>query len=581
MDFENFRLFVISNTFPEAVAARSTTEMSDSCDQLSEEGWSHVNHEDLAASVRDGEGHFPPFRVDSDETELRVGSRQQSSVEDRLSRSLDLGHGSMDTATDGLEGSTSNSIPWQSGRYRTLERSSGIAATNSGSSIGSQSEGLTSDRGGADQTEKLKNKLMSAWNNMKYGWSVKTKTSFKCDSPIWLLGKCYHCTKADQEENKPGMKAPNSMYERFIRDFASRIWFTYRKDFPLLDSTFLSTDVGWGCMLRSGQMLLVQALLTHYLGRDWRWHSQQRTQEDIFHHQIIKFFGDQAGDECPFSIHKLVQIGAESGKRPGDWYGPASVAFVLREAMEQASEANPILSNLCLYVAQDCTVYKQDVIDLCTRTLHSSRRSSISRADSTSSEQSAQGGAEPAVEEHWRSVIILVPVRLGGEVLNPIYVPCMQSMLAHDLCLGIMGGKPKHSLYFVGWQDDKMIHLDPHYCQDYVDVRQRGFPLHSFHCLSAKKMPFSKMDPSCTVGFYCKTKADFYKFVREVELMVSPPKERGLYPMFVFHEGRSIDISLSDQVQQPKKERYLRVRRLDRKGRVKSQHKEADDFVFL
>ena len=62
--------------------------------------------------------------------------------------------------------------------------------------------------------------------------------------------------------------------------------------------------------------------------------------------------------------------------------------------------------------------------------------------------------------------------------------------------------------------------------------------------------------------------------------MSAPPKERGLYPMFVFQDGRSIDL-MSNQTTHTTEDRYLRVRRLDRKGRPKGTPKEADDFVFL
>ena len=54
--------------------------------------------------------------------------------------------------------------------------------------------------------------------------------------------------------------------------------------------------------------------------------------------------------------------------------------------------------------------------------------------------------------EPWRALVMLIPVRLGREALNPVYTPVLQTMLAHDMCLGIIGGKPKHSVYFVGWQ---------------------------------------------------------------------------------------------------------------------------------
>lgn len=91
----------------------------------------------------------------------------------------------------------------------------------------------------------------------------------------------------------------------------------------------------------------------------------------------------------------------------------------------------------------------------------------------------SQTPSDPLSHQAWKSVIILVPVRLGGECLNPSYIECvkvgislvfwvlqihelssngtfcLQNILKLDCCIGIIGGKPKHSLYFVGFQGEK------------------------------------------------------------------------------------------------------------------------------
>lgn len=65
--------------------------------------------------------------------------------------------------------------------------------------------------------------------------------------------------------------------------------------------------------------------------------------------------------------------------------------------------------------------------------------------------------------------------------------------------------------------EDKLIHLDPHYCQEMVDVNQDNFPAHSFHCKSPRKLKLSKLDPCCCIGFYCQTRNDFDSFVESVQ----------------------------------------------------------------
>ncbi|XP_051904762.1 cysteine protease atg4da-like isoform X1 [Hippocampus zosterae] len=386
-----------------------------------------------------------------------------------------------------------------------------------------------------EERGKLKSKLVSAWNSVKYGWSFKQKSNLNKSSPVMMFGKSYQLSH-------PGEK------ECFHHSFAALLWLTYRRGFPQLKGCSLTTDSGWGCLLRTGQMLLARGLLLHLMPQGLTCsvsHHMFKDDMDLpeirpdaraacmqnsgglrksarklslgslldrcmesTHRKVVSWFADHPS--APFGIHQLVEFGKGLGKKAGDWYGPSIVAHILRKAAEASAD----LPNLAIYVAQDCTIYKDDVKELCRRRLSGSSAASL---------------------QPWRAVILLVPVRLGGQELNSAYITSVKKILTLEYCIGIIGGKPKRSLYFVGFQDDHLLYLDPHYCQPTVDITKGNFPLESFHCKYPRKMPFSRMDPSCTIGFYAKGQKDFEMLCKVVDEAVSTSAE--MYPVFVFAKG--------------------------------------------
>ncbi|KOC62160.1 Cysteine protease ATG4D [Habropoda laboriosa] len=420
----------------------------------------------------------------------------------------------------------------------TIGLFSGMIATDRVSNIqlSASSNGIPMDDSNAttEVDSKVKTKLLSMWNNVKYGWTIKVvKPNFSKESPVYLLGKIYRkkpeefLEKTSEAEKALDTGSEISLamdaisfedgIEEFKKDFASRLWLTYRREFPILNGSTFTTDCGWGCMLRSGQMMLAQALVCHFLGRGtyflYNVFLQYNNMDEYNHRLIIKSFGDLPERTSPFSIHTLVSLGALWGKRAGDWYGPSSVAHLLNQAVERAAERDPVFSNLAVYVAQDCTVYLQDIENVC---------------------QMSNG--------KWKSLILFVPLRLGADKLNPVYASCLTHLLTLDTCIGVIGGRPRHSLYFIGFQEDKLINLDPHYCQETVDVLKDNFPLTSFHCTSPRKMLISKMDPSCCVGFYFHNKMQFTSFMEVAPSYLVPEDDKVDYPMFLFCEGSGRDL---------------------------------------
>ncbi|KAF2001100.1 autophagy-related protein-like protein 4 [Amniculicola lignicola CBS 123094] len=291
----------------------------------------------------------------------------------------------------------------------------------------------------------------------------------------------------------------------FLDDFESRIWMTYRSGFApiqksqdpkataamsfrvrmqnLAQSAFTS-DSGFGCMIRSGQCILANALLELKLGRDWR--VTESTPEHNDKHILSLFADDPA---APFSIHKFVDRGAAvCGKYPGEWFGPSATARCIQDLVNQYKEAG-----LRVYVSGDgADVYEDKLKQVA---------------------EDENGKFQPT--------LILVGTRLGIDKINPLYWEALKSALHLKQSIGIAGGRPSASHYFVGTQGNFFFYLDPHTTQPLLpfpaSAQSYGDKdVGSCHTRRLRRIDIREMDPSMLIAFLLHDEQDLEKWKESV-----------------------------------------------------------------
>ena len=124
--------------------------------------------------------------------------------------------------------------------------------------------------------------------------------------------------------------------QQIMSQFETITWFTYRRTLEQsLPSSKLTSDSGWGCMLRTGQMLLFQGLIRHCLGKDFNYREALTDKHKMVqlnkYYRLLGLFMDNIDDSrlSPFGIHSIGRVGLTHGRKPGDWYGPQAICNVL------------------------------------------------------------------------------------------------------------------------------------------------------------------------------------------------------------------------------------------------------------
>jgi len=302
------------------------------------------------------------------------------------------------------------------------------------------------------------------------------------DEPVWLLGVQFSA-KYDLDELRDAVR--------------SRLWFTYRRDFPLIGSSGISSDQGWGCMLRCGQMVVGSALLNLQLGKGWSWSPDT---VDPRYLKVLEMFQDHKS--APYSIHQIALMGESVDKKPiGTWFGPNTVAQAVRKLAHYDQ-----WNNLAVYVALDNTLVRDEV------------REAATRNDIQSHQQNCdQQTVKTNPEGKWRPLLLFIQLRLGLAEINPVYIEGLKACFTFNQTLGVIGGRPNHALYMLGYVGDEVVYLDPHitqmnapvseWCEKRTDEQMNAGA--TYHSTRANRINIQHLDPSLSLCFLCKTEAEF------------------------------------------------------------------------
>ncbi|KAI7822960.1 hypothetical protein BC939DRAFT_397495, partial [Gamsiella multidivaricata] len=316
----------------------------------------------------------------------------------------------------------------------------------------------------------------------------------------------------DKTDKASALSANQSTLVQFMSDFQSKLWFTYRKDMARMEPSFYTSDAGWGCMMRTGQSLVAQAFVHVILGRDWRVNVPSPEEHAQKYRTLLSWFADEP--EWPYSIHNIAKAGQALDKRVGEWFGPSTAAHAFKRLSQRHQDCP-----LTIMVPMDNSIRTSDII-------HAALSADMDKVGVMPEHQDSSDS------EKWKPVLLLMPARFGLDKLTERYIGNLRKLFTLPQFLGIAGGRPGRSLYFVGSQGNELFYLDPH------TVKARAlhdellnYPAASYHCNVVRSMDILEMDPSMMLGFLIESAKD----LANLSSRLKNDMERG-YPLLTIIE---------------------------------------------
>ncbi|KAL4439076.1 hypothetical protein ABPG74_008851 [Tetrahymena malaccensis] len=287
---------------------------------------------------------------------------------------------------------------------------------------------------------------------------------------------------------------PEQQNNQFLKEHERIIWFSYRNNFPLIqdladENQSVSNDYGWGCMIRCSQMLLAEALKRHYLN-DQKIQIEQLSQEDEkqFYSKIIKLFLDSKSetgevsqiDNSSNNQNKMVQ----NDQNAGDVYSLFGIQNICRSAIHNQYQQS--VKNW--YTSIQVSVILQEILEESQHDLSSELGFHILNFTDQIIFLKELEEASKKQKDRLNNILVMVHLKFGINKFEMQHKDYLIGLLKIKNFVGALSGTETKGMYIVGFQEDRLIVLDPHFIQKSTEGEQG---LDKDYCTYFNKQPRS------------------------------------------------------------------------------------------
>ena len=363
-------------------------------------------------------------------------------------------------------------------------------------------------------------KIKNASNIIKFNYFKRYfKSIYPENTKVKIYNKEYNLRKENEKKD-------------FEIDFQNIIYCSYRKNYPnqknYKNNIEYNTDCGWGCMIRSGQMIFAKAIYEILI---YEKNSNESSlynsislfmeypfnfkdpQPNIFSQYKLKIQDVISKDNTisnkninqffpPFSIKIICSVGEILNKTCGEWFSDVNMPFLFKIINKYYNVFNNfkiipfhtsvIISKLikqCFLESNNINLKEDDFF------LFNDKKYIFKNYG-----------------------LIFVSVRLGIDSIENLYFNSIRNLFNCKECIGFIGGKNNSASYFIGHDENNILFLDPHYAKNSVIPPLTNEKIQSYIEKTLFQLPFEKLKPAITIGFLFRNLFEFkdlYKYMIE------------------------------------------------------------------